>query len=90
MHSTSHITPDMMKSVLAKAFSTSVTQADKNAAHHLRNVLLETHGEYQSVLFDILELTASGDRRTIADMAFLIGIQAGFELGLTYPTPSKG
>ena len=46
MHSTSHITPDMMKSVLAKAFSTPVTQADKNAAHHLRNILLETHGEY--------------------------------------------
>ena len=90
MHSTSHITPDMMKSVLAKAFSTSVTQADKNAARHLRNTLLETHGEYHSVLFDILEMTASGDRRTLADMAFLIGMQAGYELGLAYPTPSKG
>lgn len=90
MHSTSHITPDMMKSVLSKAFSTSVTQADKDAARHLRNALLETHGEYQSVLLDIVELAARGDKRTLADMAFLIGMQAGYELGLTYPTPSKG
>lgn len=89
MHSTSHITPEMMKLVLAKAFSTSVTQADKNAARHLRNTLLETHGEYHSVLFDILEMTARGDRRTLADMAFLIGMQAGYELGLTYPSQSK-
>ena len=79
----------MMKSVLTKAFSTSVTQADKNAARHLRDTLLETHGEYHSVLFDVLEMTASGDRRTLADMAFLIGMQAGYELGLMYPTPSK-
>jgi hypothetical protein len=35
-------------------------------------------------------MTASRDRRTLADMAFLIGMQAGDELGLTYPTPSKG
>jgi hypothetical protein len=63
---------------------------ETNAARHLRNTLLETHGEYQSVLFDILEMTASRDRRTLADMAFLIGMQAGDELGLTYPTPSKG
>jgi hypothetical protein len=89
MHSTSHITPDMMKSVLAKAFSASVTQADKDAARHLRNTLLATHGEYQSVLLDILEMTATGDRRALADMAFLIGMQAGYELGLTYPTPSN-
>lgn len=90
MHSTSHITPEMMKSVLTRAFSTSVTQPDKDAARHLRNTLLETHGEYQSVLLDILEMTARGDKRTLADMAFLIGMQAGYELGLTYPTPSKG
>lgn len=90
MHPTSHITPDMMKSVLAKAFSTSVTQADRNAARHLRNTLLETHSEYQSVVFDILEMTAGGDRRALAEMAFLIGMQAGYELGLAYPAPSKG
>lgn len=79
----------MMRSVLAKAFSTSVTQADKNAARHLRNTLLETRSEYDSVLFDILELTARVDRTGLAEMAFLIGMQAGYELGIAYPTPSK-
>jgi len=89
MHSTAHITPEMMKTVLSKAFSTSVTQADKDAARHLRNTLLEAHGEYQSVLLDIMELARRGDKRTLADMAFLIGMQAGYELGLAYPTPLK-
>lgn len=79
----------MMRSVLAKAFPTSVTQADKNAARHLRNTLLETRSEYDSVLFDILELTARVDRTGLAEMAFLIGMQAGYELGIAYPTPSK-
>jgi predicted membrane protein len=79
----------MMRSVLSKAFSSSVTQADKNAARHLRSALLETRSEYQSVLFDILGLTATGDRTALAEMAFLIGMQAGYELGLTYPAPPK-
>lgn len=90
MHPTSHITPEMMKSVLEKAFSTMVTDADKNAARHLRSTLLATHSEYQSVIFDIMEMTASGDRRALAEMAFLIGMQAGYELGLAYPAPPGG
>lgn len=90
MHPTFHITPEMMKAVLAQAFSTSVTQADKSAARHLRHILLETHGEYQSVVLDILDMTAGGDKRALAEMAFLIGMQAGYELGLTYPTPANG
>jgi hypothetical protein len=85
MHSTSHITPEIMKSVLEQAFQVSVTQSDKEAAKSLRNAVVGTHGTYTSVLFDILELTASKDRTGVAEMAFLIGMQAGYELGLAHP-----
>jgi hypothetical protein len=89
MHATSHITPEMMKEVLSNAFSTAVTQADKDAARHLRNTLLATHGEYDSVLFDIMEMTRSGNKTAVAEMAFLIGMQAGYELGIAYPNQTK-
>jgi len=88
MHSTFHITTEMMKSVLERTFSSAVTQPDKDAAKHLRNMLVETHGTYSSVLFDILEMTASKDRTGLAEMAFLIGMQAGYELGIAHP-PAK-
>jgi hypothetical protein len=73
MHPTFHITTEMMKSVLEQAFQSAVTQTDKDAARHLRNTLLGTHGAYNSLLFDILEMTAGKDRTALAEMAFLIG-----------------
>jgi hypothetical protein len=85
MHPTFHITTDMTKSVLEEAFQTVVTQPDKDAAKHLRNMLLGTHSAYNSVLFEVLEMTAGKDRIALAEMAFLIGMQAGYELGITYP-----
>ena len=85
MHSTFHITAEMMKSVLEQAFQSAVTQADKDAAKHLRNTLLGTHSAYNSVLFDVLEMTAGKNRTALAEMAFLIGKQAGYELGITHP-----
>lgn len=88
MHSASHITPEMMKAVLDRAFSGSVTQPDKQAARHLRDILVGTHGTYASVLFDILEM-AGRDKKAVAEMAFLVGIQAGYELGIAYP-PLEG
>jgi hypothetical protein len=90
MHSTSHITPDMMKSVLDGAFSTAVTQPDKHAAKHVREMLVGTHGTYSSVLFDILEMTTNKDRTGLAEMAFLIGMQAGYELGVAHPPRGQG
>ena len=77
----------MMKSVLECAFSSSVTQSDKDAAKYLRNTLVGTHGAYSSVLFDILEMTNGKDRTGLAEMAFLIGMQAGYELGVAHPPP---
>jgi len=53
MHSTFHITTEMMNSVLKRAFSSAITQPDKDAAKHLRNMLVGTHGTYSSVLFDL-------------------------------------
>ena len=88
MHSTFHITTEMMKSVLERAFSSAVTQPDKDAAKHLRTMLVGTYGAYRSVLFDVLELTAGKDRTELAEMAFLIGMQAGYELGIAHPPPS--
>lgn len=78
----------MMEKVL-KIFFSSVSQADKDAVRHLRQTLVGTHATYQSVVFDIMELTASGDRQAIAEMAFLIGMQAGYELGVSYPPPKE-
>jgi hypothetical protein len=89
MHSVAHITPEMMKSVLDKAFSSSATQTDKLAAKDLRSTLVGTHGTYASVLFDILEMAASHDRKGLAEMAFLVGMQAGYELGMAHPPPAK-
>jgi hypothetical protein len=88
MHSTFHITTEMMKSVLERAFQSAVTQTDKDFAKHLRTTLIGTHGTYTSVLFDIVEMTAGKDRPAIAEMAFLIGLQAGYELGIAHPPPS--
>jgi hypothetical protein len=85
MHSASHITPEMMKAVLEKAFSSAVTQPDKQAAKHLRDTLVRTHGSYASVLFDILKMAAARDRKALAEMAFLGGMQAGYELGIAHP-----
>jgi hypothetical protein len=85
MHSTNHITPDMMRSALERAFQSAVTQHDKDSAKHLRSMLLATRNAYDSVLFDILKLTTGADKTTIAEMAFLTGMQAGFELGIQYP-----
>lgn len=80
----------MMNVVLDRSFSSSATQADKAAARHLRDMLVATHGNYHSVLVDILELAARGDRTALADIAFLIGMQAGYELGIAYPPPTQG
>ncbi len=85
MHSTNHITPGMMKSVLERAFQSAVTQPDKDAAKHLRAMLVATRSAYNSVLFEILQMTAGKDKTTIAEMAFLIGMQGGYELGIKYP-----
>ena len=85
MHSTSHITTEMMKSVLERAFQSAVTQSDKDTAKHLRNTLVSTHGTYNSVLFDVVEMTAAKDRTALAEMAFLVGMQAGYELGIAHP-----
>jgi len=89
MHSTFHITTEMMKSVLERAFQSAVTQTDKDTAKHLRTTLIGTQGTYTSVLFDIVEMTAGKDRPAIAEMAFLIGLQAGYELGIAHP-PASG
>ena len=89
MHPTFHITSDMMKPVLERAFSSPVTQPDKDTATHLRDTLVGTHAAYASVLFDILEMTAGRDRKTLAEMAFLIGVQAGYELGIAHPPPTS-
>ena len=85
MHPTSHITQEMMESVLKLAFCDSVTQTDKDSARHLRNLVVSSRSLYQSVLFDILELAQRHDRTGLAEMAFLIGMQAGYELGIKYP-----
>lgn len=90
MHSTNHITPDMMKSVLERSFQSTVTQADKDSAKHLRNMLVATRAAYDSLLFDILQMTAGRDKTTIAEMAFLIGMQTGFELGIQHPPIQEG
>ncbi|MGH9689406.1 MAG: hypothetical protein ACRD5K_20265 [Candidatus Acidiferrales bacterium] len=76
-----------MRAVLERAFSSAVTQADKNAAKHLWDTLRATHSVYQSVIFDVLEMTTRQDRRGLAEMAFLTGMQAGYELGLECPPP---
>lgn len=89
MHSTSHITFEMMESVLNRAFSSAVSQADKDAAKHLRQVLVSTRANYQSVIFDIMELAQKHDRRGLAEIAFPVGLQAGYELGVAWPPPSK-
>ncbi len=88
MHPTFHITTEMMKSALEHAFYTPVAQHDKDAAKHLRGTLVGTHSAYSSVLFDILQMTAGRDRTALAEMAFLIGMQAGYELGIAHPPPS--
>lgn len=90
MHSTFHITPEMIKVVLDKVFSSAVAQPDKDASKHLRSALVGTHGAYASVVFDILEMTAGRDRKVLAEMAFLIGVQAGYELGIAHPPPAGG
>lgn len=77
----------MMKAVLDKAFSGSVSQPDKQAAKQLRASLIGTHSTYASVLFDIVEMAAGRDRNALAEMAFLVGLQAGYELGIAYPPP---
>jgi len=87
MHPTFHVTPEMMKSVLEQAFQSRVTQPDKDAARHLRNTLVSTHSAYNSLLFDILEMTAGRDKTAVAQTAFLIGMQAGYELGIAHPPP---
>jgi hypothetical protein len=87
MHSVAHITPEMMKSVLDQAFSSSVKETDKLAAKELRSTLIGTHGTYASVLFDISEMGAGHDRKRLAEMAFLVGVQAGYELGIAHPPP---
>jgi hypothetical protein len=84
MHLTFYITADMMNSVRVRAFSSAVTQSDKDAAKHLRNMLVGTHGTYSSVLFDVLEMTGGKDRTGLAETAFLIGMQAGYELGVAH------
>jgi len=89
MHPTFHITTEMMKSVLEQSFQSTVPQSDKDAARHLRNTLLGTHGTYNSVVFDVLEMTAGKDRTALAEMAFLIGMQAGYELGIAHPPSTK-
>jgi hypothetical protein len=78
----------MMKSVLEQAFQSAVTQPDKDAARHLRSTLLGTYSAYNSVVFDVLEMTAGKDRTALAEMAFLIGMQAGYELGIAHPPPT--
>jgi hypothetical protein len=88
MHSTSHITSEAMKSALENAFSTTLSQSDKAAARHLWDTLRATHSAYQSVIFDVLEMAAGHDRRGLAEIAFLIGMQAGYELALAYPPPA--
>lgn len=68
MRPTFHITPEMMKMVLDYAFSSAVTQSDKDAAKHLRNTLVATHSAYQSVVFDIMEMATRHDRRGLAEI----------------------
>jgi len=77
----------MMKSVLDRAFSSPATQPDKDAIRHLRDALRGTHSLFSSVLFDILETAARKDRAALAEIAFLIGAQAGYELGIEHPPP---
>jgi hypothetical protein len=75
----------MLQSVFDRAFIGSVTAADKDAAKHLRKLLLESRTVYTSVLFDIMQQTNSRDRTDVAEMAFLVGLQAGYEIGISYP-----
>ena len=90
MHSTSHITVEMMESILKGAFSAPVTQEDKDAARHLRNLLTGTKAAYRSVIFDVMELAQRHDRNGLAEMAFLVGLQAGYELGIAHPSEKIG
>ncbi len=87
MNSTSHLTAEMLASIFNRAFSDAVTQADKDAARHLRNLLVASRTVYSSVLFDIMEQTRRHDRTGVAEMAFLVGMQAGYELGIAFPPP---
>lgn len=90
MHSTSHLTAEMMKSTLERSFSSSISQEDKDAARHLRNLLVRTKSTYRSVTFDIMELARRHDRNGLAEIAFLVGLQTGYELGITYPPTAQG
>jgi hypothetical protein len=87
MHDTCHITAHAMKSALESAFSTAVTQADRDSAKHLWDTLRATDSIYQSMIFDVLEMADGHDRRSLAEMAFLVGMKAGYELGLACPPP---
>lgn len=79
----------MMNAVLDRSLSSAVTQADKAAARHLRDMLVATHGNYQSAVFDILQMAHSRDR-ALAEISFLIGMQTGYELGIAYRNATEG
>ena len=87
MHDTSHITAQAMKSALESAFSSAVTQSNKDSAKHLWDTLRATDTVYQTMIFDVLEMAADRERRELAEMAFLVGMHAGYELGLACPPP---
>jgi len=75
----------MMRAVLDGAFSDPATQSDKQAARQLRDALVGTRSSYTSVLFDIMKMAGGRDETALAEIAFLIGMQAGYELGIAYP-----
>ena len=79
----------MMKTILDAAFSNSPSKSDKDFAKHLRTTLIKTHGTYASVIFDIQGLTMSLEIKGTIEMAFLIGLQAGYELGIEFPPTTK-
>ena len=89
MHSTSHLTAEMMRAVLDRSFTGTVTQRHRQSAKHLHDALVGTDDSYASILFDMLEMSAGRDKKAIAEMAFLVGLQAGYELGIDFPPPPK-
>ena len=78
-----------MKSVLECAFSSAVTQSDKDAASTCETRWPEPTARIAQCCSTSSEMTTGKDRSGLAEMAFLIGMQAGYELGVAHPPPAE-
>jgi hypothetical protein len=84
MHSNLHITVEMLDSVLEQSFTDSPSQFEKETARHLHELLKDSR-LFHTVLFDIGELARGRNTMELAKIAFLVGMQSGYELGVSCP-----